>query len=264
MTSAPNYLANFERRSAPVMWSADLLRVADVPKSCIAPLLAAAHAEGDIRKEIAKARAAGLLRDPTLARFFDLWVLEEDEHAKAFAFLADSHGWHELDLTNRHSPTDRLRYRLAPIGLRLSALAPGTAQVFLAIGAAAESVTRTLYRSMARVATDEALSDLLMRIARQEARHQAFFVAAARDQPAPSPRQRAAIRALLVRGWHPVGMDRLGRATWLQVFGPFIAEPQVRDEMAMMDRVLDSVPALEGLDLMARFLESSAHHLAEP
>ena len=62
-------------------------------------------------------------------------------------------------------------------------------------------------------------------------------------------------RRLLVEMWEPPGVPSLGIDLWRETFAPFLDDPALRAHVGAMDRVVDAIPHLGGLDLMARFLD---------
>lgn len=261
------YLARFAERSAKVRWSPDELAGAVVPDAYVPAFVAAALVEGETRREVVKARRAGLMRQADLRCFFELWIVEEDEHARALSFLVRSHGIDELEqVTPELSLRERLRSGVSPFGLYLSRLMPAWVVAFLGAGVAAEFVTRTLYRRLAIGVAHDGLKRFLFRVAAQESRHMSFFLAAAQARPSPGAPQRALIREMLVRGWNPVGMDRLGADAWLSTFRPVLEDDRALAELRGMDHTLDAIPLFSGLQLMDSFLTGVGYpqRAAEP
>jgi rubrerythrin len=238
------YLSRFAERSAPVRWSPNAVVGAKVPEAF------------RTRKELTKARRAGLLREDDLREFFHLWIVEEEEHARVLDFIARENRWTPLENRYHRSLCQRLRRQISPIGLYGARLIPGAVIAILGVGAAAEFVTRTLYRSLAKGVEHQELKRCLFRMAAQEANHMAFFLSAATARPSPNAGQTRLLRTVLIHSWQPVGMDRLGRAAWDSTFARLLEESSFRDELAGMDQMLDRIPIFDGLGLMRRFLES--------
>jgi len=55
--------------------------------------------------------------------------------------------------------------------------------------------------------------------------------------------------------WEPIGVPTLGIAAWSEVFSEWLADPRIQQRLVMMDRVVDSIPHLDGVGLMATFLD---------
>jgi hypothetical protein len=124
------------------------------------------------------------------------------------------------------------------------------------MGAAAEYVTMVTYGELARTAEADVAS-LLQSIARQEGRHFAFFLAAARTRGSSmSERSGLVARRLFTRLWRPPGVPSIGLPAWQSVFAPFLANNHFRDRVQHMDRVVDTIPHLDGMNLMQTFLRN--------
>lgn len=244
---------DFERRSGPVRWSQHDLDNTVVRLDLRPAISAAAFVEAATRRELRKAEIAGLCSVPSIRRFFDQWIVEEDEHACVFTYLSRGMGVHWGGENLRTS--ERVRARLAPLGLQFSRLLPNSAALFLGVGAAAEYVTTTLYRRMASMSDTPELRLVLSRIAAQESRHFRFFLGSAVAMSRHAW-DFGLVRSLLIYGWNPVGFDRLGADDWLETFRPLLLDGQTRSELARMDDQLDAIPVFSGLGLMSRFLDS--------
>ncbi len=248
------YLDKFAARSERVRWSRDALTNAHVSDDFRPAIIAAAQVEGSTRREVAKARQAGLMRHDDLERFYELWIVEEEEQARVLEFVAQQNHWQVSGPDNALSTRHRMREYASPVGLYASQLLSGRTIAFLGVGAAAEYVTRALYRGLARAVAHRELKRCLFRMAAQEASHMTFFLAAARARPSPGRGQSAFIREALRRGWNPVGMDRLGDAAWNSAFESLLRIGSIREELLRMDETLDTIPLFSGLELMTTFL----------
>ena len=248
-------LRDFERRAGPIKWSQRDYAETLVRLELRPAISAAAFVEAATRRELRKAEIAGLHDVPHVSRFFEQWIVEEDEHARVFAFLSRDMQIHWGPENLRTS--ERVRGALAPLGLQCSRLLPNSVAMFLGVGAAAEYVTTTLYRRLASMSDAPELRLVLARIAAQEGRHFRFFLgsSAALSQPTWD---RQLVRSLLIHGWKPVGFDRLGADDWLKTFKPLLLDRTTRSELARMDRRLDEIPLFRGLSLMTRFLDSDS------
>ena len=255
-SNSHTHLDSFVARSGRVRWSPSDFEDAVVPPEFVPALAAAAFIEGETGFEVAKVRSAGLLRRPDIAAFIPLWLAEEDEHARALTFALRAEPLAGRS-SRRDSVLESARQRLSPVGGYLSRILPHNDVLFLGVGAGAEHVTKTLYRRIALRVEHPGLKRFLYRVAAQEARHMAFFRAAALFGSPPGPVEAAALRRMLVAGWRPVGMDRLGPKKWNDTFLPLLADDDSRRELQKMDRELDEIPLFRGLGLMGRFLDRS-------
>jgi rubrerythrin len=213
---------------------------------------AAAFVEGHSFEEGRKARLLGLTRDPQTRQFLEIWLAEESEHSRALGFLARSHGMDpERFAPGGRPPAHRL---MATAGLLIGRTSPLAASAAFGVGAAAEYMTRAMYRVLAERSKDRVVGTLFGDLAAQEGRHLGFFLGAAKANHADVAEiHLRATRSILRRIWHPVGVDRLGLDRWLSVFGPLFSEPTLADHMARMDETLDRIPLMRGLKLMRSF-----------
>ena len=136
---------------------------------------------------------------------------------------------------------------------------PQASFLFCVLGAAAEYVATILYAELAKRSDASQVTELLRSIARQEARHFAFFLAAARVRGrrmsvVNGHLSRNALRAI----WEPIGVPTLGKDAWLEMFAGWLDDDHLRHRLEMMDRVVDSIPQLEGMRLMGTFLDEVA------
>lgn len=243
----------FLRHAGPVSWNRHALRTAVMdPLSC-RMLDAAAGLETDTGITRDQAGALGIDRAPDLAAFLPLWAAEEAEHARALRALVAGRVYPAVP----QRPPDIARRRRALARLPLSTLRrfPEPALVACTFGAAAEFVTIIVYRAIAERVEDPVVRRLLGDIVRQEARHLAFLLAAARARATELGRVHAWVARRVIRAmWEPPGVPSLGVDGWREVFAPLLVRDDIRSRVASMDRLVDSIPHLEGLALMARFL----------
>lgn len=220
-------------------------------------LHAAALLEQDTDISARQARSLGIDRSLDVAEFLPVWEAEEAEHARALRFLL-------AHQTYRHP---RPRPKAIPLRRRWVARVPVTALrrlpqvefVFCALGAAAEYVTIVTYTELARLVEHPAATSLIRDIARQEGRHFAFFLAAARARGvAMSPTSGRLARHALAFLWEPIGVPSLGFPAWRALFARFLERDDLRTRIQVMDRVVDTIPHLAGLDLMSNFLRERA------
>jgi rubrerythrin len=251
MNSTAYYLSAWQR----LPWDPDTLRTAAIEPPLEEMIEAAAFVESHSFEEGRKARLLGLTRHRETRQFLEVWLAEESEHGRALGHLARSHG---LNPERFDGDGPGRAHRLAAnSGLFLSRGSPLAASAALGIGAAAEYMTRAMYRVLGDRSRDPAIRELFNHLASQEGRHLGFFLGAAKATHAPvSSAQLKATQTILRRIWQPVGVDRLGIDRWLAVFGPLfrgLAFADFADQMSRMDGVLDRIPVMHGLGLMSRF-----------
>ena len=97
------------------------------------------------------------------------------------------------------------------------------------------------------------LGELLRRIMRQEGRHIDFYATQAAPAPrgeraAPSTSTRRALRHL----WGPVGVGRDARRRDRHLIGHLFGGADGQAVAARIDRRVDRLPGLDGLDLVSR------------
>lgn len=255
-----DYPTRFHRGSGLIAWDPVALAACRVDADLARILHAAAVLEQDTGITGSQARALGLERPRDLAGFLGVWEAEEAEHARALRFLL-THQAYAVP-PERPASIPRRRHRLARVPLGLLGRAPQTPFVFCVLGAAAEYVAIVIYSALARVTDDAAAASLLRAIARQEARHFAFFLAAARVRGDDLSSVGGGIaRRALAAVWEPVGVPSLGADAWEAAFGSLLARPDVGGRVAGMDRIVDTIPHLAGLELMAGFLGDRAQRV---
>lgn len=132
-----------------------------------------------------------------------------------------------------------------------------TALVFCALGAAGEYLAIVCYTELAKRTEDRVVESFLRSIIRQEGQHLAFFLAAARVRgEVMSPLNALVARRVLARLWEPIGLASLGQEAWRTLCGGWLDDRRVVERIRMMDPVMDTIPRLEGLNLMATFLST--------
>jgi hypothetical protein len=191
-------------------------------------------------------------RDPEVTSFLTMWNYEEFWHGDAIAKILDAHD--EQAGTGRIAA---LRQRLPkrdawrPLTFQLaSAITPHLTAVHMTWGAVNEWTTQAGYARLAKLAAHPTLSELLRRIMKQEGRHIDFYATQAKGRLADSPAAQRLTRWALRRFWAPVGSG-------------VVPEPEVDflrtylfgddDGRAMADRIdrrVDRLPGLEGLNLL--------------
>jgi hypothetical protein len=117
-------------------------------------------------------------------------------------------------------------------------------------GAINEWTTQAGYARLAKLADHPVLSDLLRRIMKQEGRHIDFYVSQAKDRLSDSRAAQRLTRWALRRFWAPVGSGVMPdeEVTFLSTYLFGGCEGRVMVER--IDRRVDRLPGLEGLDLM--------------
>jgi hypothetical protein len=246
-------VTRFLRRSGLVAWDRGALSPCRLDEEFCRLLHVVALLEEDTAISTRQARSLGIDRDSDIAAFLPSWEREEAEHARALRFLLAQQTYCRPPRRSTAIPLRRRAVALVPASpfRRL----PQTGLVYSALGAAAEYVTIVTYTEFARSVEQPAVAALLRAIARQEGRHFAFFLAAARVRAeAMSSLHGRLARRALASLWEPVGVPSLGLPAWRRVFARLLERADFRARVQRMDHVVDSIPHLAGLQLMTTFM----------
>ena len=249
------HVIRFRAQAGPIAWSPDELRRCALDPEMGRILHVAVLWEDDTSITARQGRSLGVDRAADIAEFLPLWRTEEADHARALHCLLEGRD-HEAPAAAT-AAIARRRLVVARVPVRAMARLPQTAFVFCVLGAAAEYLATTIYAALAKEAEAAVLQRLLRSIARQEARHFAFFQAAARIRGERMGAVNGAVaRRMTASVWTPIGVPTLGRDRWFETFAALLDDEHLRNRLLMMDRVIDSIPHLTDLHLMRRFLEA--------
>jgi hypothetical protein len=203
-------------------------------------------------------------RDPEITTFLTFWSFEEYWHGDAIATVLRAHGEPAGATRVRElRRTRRVAEATKPFahGLASLVVGPSMTAVHMTWGAINEWTTQAGYARLAQRCDHPALNELLRRIMKQEGRHIDFYAAQASKRLADNRRAQWLTRQALTRFWAPVGSD-------------VMPEPEVRhlisylfggvDGAAMatrIDRRIDTLPGLSGLELIAKARASMTSEL---
>jgi hypothetical protein len=251
----PAYVESYLRRSGPIAWDPNVLSRSQVEPAPSRMLHVVAQLEADTAISARQGRSLGIDRASDVAAFLPSWEQEEAEHARAIRFLL-SHQSYAPPLPGPATISRRRRV-IARLPAGVLRRAPQPALVYLTLGAAAEYVTIVVYSELARVVEDPAVAHLLRDIARQEGRHFAFFLAAARARAEKmSTTNTRVARRMLSAVWEPPGVPSIGLSAWRTAFDPLLRNDAVCARVATMDRIVDTIPPFADLGLMRGFLHN--------
>ncbi len=200
--------------------------------------------------------------DPIVGEFLEVWKAEEAAHANAIErYLSAYSAATGVTVAARALPQrpadtwyERLLVRVGgPVG-RLVAAAHMTWR------AANELLTLNGYRLLADRCGDPLLSELLRRIAAQEARHYSFYLLQAEWRLATSRLARLILPRVLGSSWTPVGIGDGYKdpEEFQHVVDLLTSDPDCGGVIERMDRRLAALPGLAGLHIYRTAMTSGA------
>jgi hypothetical protein len=194
-------------------------------------------------------------RDPEITTFLTFWSYEEYWHGAALAKVLRAHG--EVAGAPRIREMRRARRvaeALKPLahGAGSAVFGPAMTAVHMSWGAINEWTTQAGYARVAQRAEHPVLGELLHRIMRQEGRHIDFYASQARRRLDASGAARRVTRAALDRLWNPVGSDVMPPAEVHHLVSYLFADTAGEAMAARIDRRVDQLPGLAGLNLVSR------------
>ena len=192
-------------------------------------------------------------RDPEMTTFLTFWNYEEYWHGEAIGRVLEAH--------DEHAGPDRIEPMRARI-TRKEAVAPLTSMamsaaikdfsaVHMTWGAINEWTTQAGYSRLAQRANHPVLSDLLKRIMRQEGRHIDFYATQARARLAGSKAARRITRLALRKFWRPVGSGVMPKRETRFLIDYLFEGEEGRSMAERIDRRIDGLPGLGGLNLIS-------------
>ena len=192
-------------------------------------------------------------RDPEITSFLTMWNYEEFWHGDAIGKVLAAHD--ESAGTGRIAA---LRQRLPkgdrwkPLGFQVaSALTPHLTAVHMTWGAVNEWTTQAAYARLAKLSDHPTLATLLLRIMKQEGRHIDFYATQAAERLESSKRAQRITRWALRRFWAPVGSGVVPD-TEVDFLGTYLfGDPEGHAMAERIDRRVDRLPGLGGLNLLA-------------
>jgi hypothetical protein len=193
--------------------------------------------------------------DPEVTGFLSMWVYEELWHGEALgAVLAahdEPHGEQRVARLRTHLGW---RDRLRPLVMTAGGWAVGDDMVAvqMAWGALNEATTQAGYSVLSRRAGHPVLSELLSRIMRQEGLHLDFYTTQAKARLAASARARRVVRQALRHLWRPVGSGVMPAEETDFIVQYVLGGEAGAKEAARLDRRIDRLPGLSGLELVSR------------
>lgn len=194
-------------------------------------------------------------RDPDMTTFLTLWNFEELWHGEALGMVLAASGepsGAERIGAMRQRPVWREQLALAAHGLGSLVVGDSFLAVHMTWGALNEWTTQAGYSRVAAQAQHPVLADLLRRIMRQEGRHIDFYAAEAVRRLDGDRRAQRLTRAALRRVWAPVGSGVMPAAEVAFLVRYLFADDDGMEVARRIDRRVDALPGLAGLQLVER------------
>ncbi|MDN4642006.1 ferritin-like domain-containing protein [Agreia sp. PsM10] len=192
-------------------------------------------------------------KEAEMGAFMTMWNREEFWHGEALATVLGIHGIH-VDFDELKAKRLKLGWRdkLDPIKQSVIGKVVGAdfVAVHMAWGAANEWSAITAYNRMAALEEDPVLAELLKRIAKQEARHVAFYTSQARERLAKSSKAQKFARFALSNFWAPVGSSIMEKNEVKHVMGHLMGGEDGRKAARKIDTAISGLPGLEGLTIV--------------
>jgi hypothetical protein len=203
-------------------------------------------------------------RDPEITTFLTFWSFEEFWHGEAIAEVLRAHGEpagaarvRELRRTRRAAEATKPFVH----GLASLLVGPSMTAVHMTWGAINEWTTQAGYAQLARRCDHPVLTEMLRRIMRQEGRHIDFYAAQASKRLHGNRRAQWLTRKALTRFWAPVGSDVMPDAEVRHLISYLFGGGDGAAMAARIDRRIDNLPGLAGLDLVGRARASATGEL---
>lgn len=196
--------------------------------------------------------------DPDLTSFLSIWAYEELWHGEAIAAVLAAHG--ESSGGGRvHAMRTNLGAadRIRPLVMLGGSWLAGDNLVALqmAWGAINEMTTQAGYALLGAKAANPLLSTLLKRIMVQEGRHLDFYASQADMRLAQSAKARRLTRNALRWLWSPVGSKVMPSDETDFLTRYLFSDAQGIAATRRIDRRIDRLPGLDGLNLASRWFE---------
>jgi hypothetical protein len=198
--------------------------------------------------------------DPELTAFLACWCFEEHWHGEALSRVLAVHG--EASGKPRIAAMRRRLPRrdyFRPIAYIVgSAISRHMVTVHMTWGAINEWTTQSGYGRLARRADHPVLSELLKRIMKQEGRHIDFYANQARQRLEGCPTAQRVTRKVLRRWWSPVGAGVMPKNEVSFLASHLFGGPEGVAAAARIDRQIDRLPGLGGLQLVERAVKAAS------
>jgi hypothetical protein len=200
-------------------------------------------------------------RDPEITTFLTFWSFEEYWHGDAIATVLRAHG--ETAGAPRVKELRRARRAAEAAkpfihGLASLVVGPSMTAVHMTWGAINEWTTQAAYARLAQRCDHPVLAEMLRRIMRQEGRHIDFYAAQASTRLDGNRLAQRVTRMALKRFWAPVGSDVMADPEVHHLISFLFGGDEGRAMVERIDRRVDRLPGLSGLDLVMKARSSLA------
>jgi rubrerythrin len=198
-------------------------------------------------------------KEEEVSAFMTMWNREEFWHGEALSDVLGAHGI-TVDFDELKATRLKLGWkdRLDPV--KQSLLGNIVGKDFIAVhmiwGAANEWSAVAAYNRLADLEKHPVLAELLRRIAKQEARHVAFYATQARDRLARSKKAQVLARFALSKAWGPVGSSVMPNEEVRHVMGHLFAGEEGMREIRKLDEHISRMPGLQGLTIVETAMKS--------
>ena len=188
-----------------------------------------------------------------VSAFMTMWNREEFWHGEALAAVLGAHGI-TVDFDELKATRMKLGWKDRMDPVKQSIMGNIVGKDFIAVhmtwGAANEWSAVAAYNRMAELEKHPVLAVLLKRIAKQEARHVAFYTTQARERLARSRKARVIARFALGKAWGPVGSTIEDASEVTHVFGHLFGSEEGLREIRKLDDHISKLPGLAGLTIV--------------
>jgi hypothetical protein len=192
-------------------------------------------------------------KDRDVSAFMTMWNREEFWHGEALADVLGAHGI-TVDFDQLKATRLKLGWKDKLDPVKQSLLGNIVGKDFIAVhmiwGAANEWSAVAAYNRLADLEKHPVLAELLRRIAKQEARHVAFYATQARERLGSSKKAQVLARFALKQAWGPVGSSVMEPEEVTHVMGHLFAGEEGMREIRKLDDHISRMPGLEGLTIV--------------
>jgi hypothetical protein len=246
---------NFLRHWGPIQWREHVDQMLQRNDQATALLLhGLAGIEDDAFYMQKKLRYGGAARLEPVRQFNAIWMVEEAEHGRALAALAAKYGWTGGGRRHDTMHRDKRAALALPVLKILSPFERGMLAAYMCLGVLVEYIAITSYHGISTMHDDADLRSILLQMSRQEGKHLRFYKRGAIAVLTGDVKSQKFVRFILSHYWRPPGIDLYGFEQWIRIFEPLLSCDKVRARYVDLDKLVDSLPGLDNLNLMNDFI----------